>query len=112
LTVRGTVKDGTVKDGNTDGIGYARNPRIGFAVFARFGRSVFEWVLAVGSHPTWKTGLVSRQSRDPLGSVQIEPPDSKTGSLLLAQRPFSGPYLTPGVVLGPCLSRAVNCTRP
>ncbi|KAJ1451315.1 hypothetical protein M885DRAFT_18337 [Pelagophyceae sp. CCMP2097] len=59
---------------SSDGFGFARNPRVGLD--GSFDRPVFEWVWPwpePDPGPS-KTGLVARQTRDPLGAARIENP--------------------------------------
>jgi hypothetical protein len=68
---------------NTDGFGFALQPAGRVAGFARFGKPVFQRVWPWPEPDPSKTGLVVRQTRDPLCAAHIEQPDPNTPSLLL-----------------------------
>jgi hypothetical protein len=66
--------------------GFARNPRVRIAGFARFGRPVFErvWPWPEPEPDPSKTGVVARQTRDPRVRRKLRTrPDPKKPPLLL-----------------------------
>ncbi|KAJ1451355.1 hypothetical protein M885DRAFT_17407 [Pelagophyceae sp. CCMP2097] len=72
------------------GFGFARNPRLGFAGFVRFGRPVFEWVWLwpkPGTDPRrWVSSLDKPATRG-LGKLKSSPPEGLVNCKVFGRAP-------------------------